>query len=84
MPRTGDTHVRFLGMILSFSLMTPFMMPVMVLEPADKSSLPLPLRYLEYFIIAFSVLGVEVEDEAAGVSPDACWSKLPSRKLYTS
>jgi hypothetical protein len=72
MPRTGDAHVRSLGMILSFFLMTPFMM----------SFLPLPLRYLdlEYFIIAFTVLG----DEAVGVSPDACWSKLPSRKLYTS
>ena len=58
-------------MILSFSLMTPFMMP-------GKSSC-LPLRYLEYFIIAFTVLG----DEAAGVSAVA-WSRLPSRKLYTS
>lgn len=62
-------------MILSFSLMTPFMMPVMLLEPAAKSSLP--LRYLEYFIRAFTVPG----DEAAAGVP---WSKLPSRKLYTS
>lgn len=56
--------------------MTPFMMPVMLLEPAAKSSLP--LRYLEYFIRAFTVPG----DEAAAGVP---WSsKLPSRKLYTS
>lgn len=37
------THLRSLGMILSFSLMTLFMMPPMVLEP--ESWLP---RYLEY------------------------------------
>ena len=73
--READT--RSLGMILSFFLMTPFMMPLMVLEPEA-----LPLRYLEYIVMACTVLG---DDEPVGAfADDAESSKLPSRKLYMS
>ena len=70
------TYTRFLGMISSFSLMTPFMMPLMVLESSEA----LPLRCLEYLVMACTVLG----DEPVGAFADAESSKLPSRKLYTS
>ena len=72
------TYTRFLGMISSFSLMTPFMMPLMVLESSEA----LPLRCLEYLVMACTVLG---DDEPVGAfADDAESSKLPSRKLYMS
>lgn len=70
-----EAHSRSLGMILSFSLMTPFMMPTMVLLEAES----LPLRFLVYFAMAGTVLG----DEPVGAFADE-ESKLPSRKLYMS
>lgn len=35
----GGTHVMFLGMILSFCLMTPFKMPLIVLGPSIAARL---------------------------------------------
>lgn len=64
-------------MILSFSLMIPFMMPPMVLEPDSASWLP---RYVEYFV-TWALLG---DDELAGKSVDTGSMPESSKKLYIS
>lgn len=75
--RWALTDVKFLGIILSFCLMTPFMMPSMVLESGWESW---PRWDVEYFMACKLLIG----DEPTGMSSATGSMPESSMKLYTS